>query len=365
MDLEQLSDLYERRREERAANIAKFYRGERRTLVVQRPNYHLWGECNSIERVWQNNLKHMESWLSMEWTDELPHLQAWFGTGVYANAFGCECLWRTGEAPDTHVRYQRIDEVRNIEKPDWRRGQVMSMVMETIDILKERTRGRFPISVTDTQSPCDTATLVLDTSEFFTACYTEEETVERFMGTITDLIIEFSRAQAERIGPELLARPGHAMPSLPGYTGMTVSDDNMAVSSPHINEKFSLRFDRRISEAFGGVFIHSCGVWDHTMKKLRAPEFIGADCSVARSWDPTPMTPEAVGKALAHSGIAVKARCGATREEIVQAVHDLHRPDLRVIFDIARTEEDDAAYMRAAEQNYILAKETIAEVFGE
>jgi len=86
---------------------------------------------------------------------------------------------------------------------------------------------------------------------------------------------------------------------------------------------------------------------------------------VARSWDPTPMTPEAVGKALANSGIAVKARCGATREEIVQAVHDLNRPGLRVIFDIARVDEDDAAYMKAAERNYAIAKETIAEVFGE
>lgn len=365
MDLEQLSDLYQRRREERAANIAKLYRGEKRTLVVQRPTYHLWGECNSIEGVWRNNLKHMESWLTMEWSDELPHLQAWFGTGVYANAFGCEYLWRTGEAPDTHVRYQRIEDVRELEKPDWRKSPVMSMVMETIDVLKERTRGRFPISVTDTQSPCDTATLVLDTSEFFTACYTEEETVERFMGTITDLIIEFCRAQAERIGPELLARPGHAMPSLPGLTGITVSDDNMAVSSPWINEKFSLRFDRRIAEAFGGVVVHSCGVWDHTMKKLRAPEIIGADCSVAKSWDPTPMTPEAVGNALANSGIVVKARCGATREEIVRAVHDLDRPGLRVIFDIARVDEDDAAYRQAAERNYAVARETIAEVFGE
>ena len=64
MDLEQLSDLYLRRREERAANIERFYHGEKRFLILQRPNYHLWGECNSVEGVWQNNLRHMESWLS-------------------------------------------------------------------------------------------------------------------------------------------------------------------------------------------------------------------------------------------------------------------------------------------------------------
>ena len=89
MDLEKLSDLYLQRREERRAGMERFWAGETGYLVVQRPAYHLWGECNSVEGVFDNNLRHLESWLSMPWSDELPHMQAWFGTGVYANAFGC------------------------------------------------------------------------------------------------------------------------------------------------------------------------------------------------------------------------------------------------------------------------------------
>jgi hypothetical protein len=364
MDIERLSDLYLQRREERRAGVERFWAGETGYLVVQRPSYHLWGECNSVEGVYQNNLRHLESWLSMPWSDELPHMQAWFGTGVYANAFGCEYLWRNGEAPDTHLRYHSIEEVRGLGMPDWRKSPVMGMVLECIDVLKERTRGRFPIALTDTQSPCDTATLVLDTSEFFTACYTEEETIAELMGTVTRLIVEFSREQARHIGDGLVSRPGHVIPSLTSIGGITLSDDNLAVSSPQINEKFSLRFDQLIAEEMGGVAIHSCGVWDHTMKLLPGRGVTVVDCSVSPRWDPTPMTPAQVRAALGGTGIAVKARCGGTREEVAEAIAALAGPDMRLILDIARIDEDDAAYARAAEVNYRLARDLLARAYG-
>jgi hypothetical protein len=360
MDLERLADLYLQRREERLPRVESFWKGERGWLVVQRPSYHLWGECNSVEAVWQNNLRHMESWLTMPWTDELPHLQAWFGTGVYANAFGCEYLWRQGEAPDSHVRFHHIEDVRGITAPDWRAGAVMGMVLECIDVLKERTRGRFPIALTDTQSPFDTATLVLDTSEFFTACYTEEETVNQLMAAVTELIIAFSREQARHIGPEMVSRPGHVMPSLPGFRGITLSDDNLAVSSPHVNEKFALRFDAAIAEQMGGAAVHSCGVWDHTMRLLPGRGIMAVDCSVSPRWDPTPMTPAMVRAALGGTGIVVKARCGGTRAEIEQAIAALAGPDMRLILDIARVDDDDGQYARAAESNYALAADLLA-----
>lgn len=364
MELEQLADLYLKRHEERAREITRFWAGETSFLVVQRPSYHLWGQCNSVEEVYANNLRHMESWLSMQWTDELPHLQAWFGTGVYATAFGCEYLWRQGEAPDSHVRFHGIEEVRGLPMPDWRKSAVMGMVLDCIDALKERTRGKIPIALTDTQSPCDTATLVLDTSEFFTACYTEEETVSELLGTITELIIEFSGEQARRIGEGLVSRPGHVMPSLPGLRGITLSDDNLAVSSPHINEKFSLRFNERIAREMGGVAVHSCGVWDHTMRLLPGRGVIAVDCSVSPRWDPTPMTPEMVRSALGGTGIAVKARCGGTRDEIEHAISALAGPDMRVILDIARIDEDEAVYARTAERNYKRARDMLARASG-
>jgi hypothetical protein len=364
MDLEQLSDLYQQRRGERLPGIERFWSGTSGFMIVQRPSYHLLMECNSVAGVYRNNLRQLESWLSFPWSDELPHMQAWFGTGVYANAFGCEYFWREGEAPDSYVRYHAIEEVRGITAPDWRASPVMGMVLECIDLMKERTRGRFPIALTDTQSPFDTATLVLDTTEFFTACYTEEETARGLMEAVTDLVIAFSREQARHIGEDLVARPGHVMPSLPGFRGITLSDDNLAVSSPLINERFSLPCNQRIADALGGVAVHSCGVWDHTMKLLPGRGVMAVDCAVSPRWDPTPMTPEMVRSALAGTGIVVKARCGGTREEIEHAIDALAGPDMRLILDIMRIDDEEAAYARAAEANYGFAREKLARAYG-
>jgi hypothetical protein len=364
MDLEELIDLYLMRREQREKRVARFWAGETNYMVVQRPAGFLWGECNSVEGVWLNNTRHLESWLGMPWSDEVPHMQAWFGTGVYANAFGCEMLWRKGESPDAYVRYHRIEEVRGLPMPDWRKSPVMGMVLDCIDLMKEKTRGMIPIALTDTQSPCDTATLVLDTSEYFTACYTEEETVAELMGTIARLIIEFSEEQARHIGPGLVSRPGHVLPSLPSLTGITLSDDNLAVSSPLINERFSLRFNQYIADQVGGVGIHSCGVWDKTMKLLRGRGVTAVDCAVSPRCDPNPMTPRAVRDALAGTGIIVKARCGGAREEIEEAIAALAGPDMRLILDIGRIDEDDAAYARTAEANYKRAYELLGKASG-
>lgn len=345
--------------------MERFWAGDEAYMVIQRPSYHLWGECNSVETVIANNMRHLESWLAMDWSDELPHMQAWFGTGVYANAFGCEYFWREGEAPDTHVRYHSIEEVRGLAKPDWQDGKVMRMVLDCIDGLLDLTRGSIPIAATDTQSPFDTATLVLDTSEFFANCYLEEETVAALMDTIADLIVDFTREQARHIGEGRVARPGHVMPSLTTLGGVMLSDDNLAVSSPHINGLLSLPCNERIARELGGVAIHSCGVWDKTMRLLPGRGVMAVDCSVSPTWDPTPMTPRMVRDALAGSGIVVKARCGGTKEEIEETISVLGGPDMRLMLDIARIDQDDNAYFKTAEGNYRLAHELLAKAASQ
>jgi hypothetical protein len=363
-DLELLTDLWHRRVAERERGILDFYAGRRQWLVTQRPGYFIYGECNSVPDIVANNLRQMQSWLEFPWTDELPHLEPWIGTGAYASAFGCDYLWRSGEAPDVRARFSRIEEVRGITKPDWRRSPVMRMVLDSIDALIEATQGRFPVSATDPQSPYDTATLALDTSEFFTACYTEPETVAAFVGTITDLLIEFTRVQWDRIGAGRVAKPGHSIPSHPALSGITLSDDNLAVASPLVNERVSLPANRRLSDAFGGLFLHSCGTWHHTMRAAVAHGATGIDCVVQRVCDPTPDDPADVREALEGTGVMVHARFGQDIDALLADLPRIAGPGLRIMVDILRTEPDDAAWARIAESNYRRVTERLAELYG-
>jgi hypothetical protein len=364
MELQELVDLYSRRKNEREQKLREFFDGKRKYIIIQRPVYTLWGVCNSVEQVYENNMRHLEAWLQMDWSDELPHLQPWVGTGVYANAFGCEYLWREDDAPDTHYRFHKIEEVKGLGYPDYRKSPVMQMILEIIDVLRERTEDHFPIACTDTQSPFDTATLILDAVEFFVACYTAPEIVAEFMDTITRMIIEFSRVQGQRIGEAMVSQPGHVMPSLPGYRGICLSDDNLAVSSPEINERVSLRFNQKIAEAFDGVAIHSCGIWYHTMDKLKDYNVMGIDCAIDKFWDPTPNEPKGVKNAVEGSDLIVKARCGDDIEQVLEMLDSFVDPQMRLILDIPRSEDDDKAYTGIAEQNYNRALEKLAELYN-
>jgi hypothetical protein len=363
MELNALTELYQKRLAERGPRILDFFSGRRDWLVLQRPSGSVWGECNTIRDICANNMKQMESWLSFPWTDEMPQLQPWIGVGAYASAFGCEYLWRTGEAPDARTRYNHIEDVRGITCPDWRSSPVLKMVLEAIDALKEVSGGRFPISTTDPQSPYDTATLVLDTSEFFTACYTEAETVNELLNAVTDLFIAFTEVQFDRIGEGRVSRPGHNIPSLPALQGVTLSDDNLAVASPLINERFSIPMNRRIAERFGGVFIHCCGTYDTTMRLLPPDVVTGIDCAISTACDPTPNAPEAVRAAMNGRGIIVKARFGPDLDDVLRVLPRIAGPGIRIMVDIMRAESNDEAYLRMAERSYRAVNDALMRLY--
>ncbi len=365
MDLSERLDLYARRRERREPRLREFLVTDRPGfLVVQHPLENLlkvFGPCNSVEEIYRNNMAYVDDKLRLDWTDDLPFLEPWIGTGVYANAFGCQYHFREDNAPHVRYRYHKIEELRGVEYPDYRKSPIMSMVLDCIDCFRERTHDSLPIALTDTQSPFDTATLVLDAAEFFAACYAEPEIVAGFLQKITDLIAEFSRVQIEQIGPGLLAQPGHLMPSVVGGAGISISDDNLAVSSPKINRRFALPVDGQLAEQFGGLTIHSCGVWTHTMSMLRDFQKITAiDCAVGHGrgdQDPNLNLPAEVRRAVADSSLIVKARFDSDLEKALLAIDELASPRMRLIAHIGYVPEH-------AERNYRRVTERLEKIYG-
>ncbi len=346
MHINEIIDRYEALREQREPKLQALFSGAQPFIVMQMYPADLYGACNTVPYIVQNNLAYLEASVKHLWTDDLPFLEPWIGTGAYANAYGCDYLWRDDNAPDVHYRYFEIEDVVDLPYPDWRDSPVMRMVLECIDALKEATLGRIPICLTDTQSPFDTATLILDAVTLFTACYTHREVVMDVMDNITRLIIEFSQVQALRIGEGLVARPGHLAPSSTAYKGMSMSDDNLAVSSPKINEIVALPFNQKIAEAMGGLALHSCGKWAHTMAKLdKADGYDMVECAITNAVDPTPNKPEDVRDALRGKDILCKVRVGNDMDQVEDALQRVFAPDLPLIVQL----DYDAAHAR---ENY-------------
>jgi hypothetical protein len=333
-DIQSIIDKYETLKEKRLPKLIDFSEGRCPYLVSIEAGFTRYSCCNSIEQNFNANIFDFEKTLDCP-SDTLPNLEPWFGTGIFAEAFGCKYFSRESECPAVYYAYHSIDEIRKIQKPKISDGIFFKMVLEAIDYFKDKTNGRLPICITDTQSASDTASLILDASEFFIACYTHPEVVKRFLNIINELIIEFSQKQVELIG-DCLVLPGRILSSSinanHGGKGITIADDNLAVSSPKLNAEYFLPLDDKLGEVFGGVAIHSCGNWGHTMPLLlQMKNLTMVDCKISSSLDPTPTAPEDIRDALKGTNIAVQVTLKNDVESDFDLLDRICSPDLRLI----------------------------------
>jgi len=206
--------------------------------------------------------------------ETVPGLIPYVGVGVYASAFGCEIIYP--EKIDPWVK-PIIDHPRQVYElePSLDRGQP-PMVLRRIEYFQRETGGGMPIRLTDTQDPLDTSALIWGQRGLVTAMHTNPEEAHELLRRVTELIIQFSKVQLEAI--ENFYSPGHLCAWAPPGSGISVSDDLAAVLSPALYEEFGVPYLTRISEAFNGIYIHSCGDYNHNIgAMLKIPNLRGID----------------------------------------------------------------------------------------
>ena len=350
---------YETARSDRSRKTEQFLSGERPYLIFQFPDAKIWEDIRTPEQCFNENLSHVRNSLLVP-SDHLPVLEPWFGTGVYANMYGCDYVWRDGEAPAVYYKYHKLEEVKNIKKPRWQDSEIAALVLDTIRYFKSQTGEAIPIVWTDTQSASDTATLILDACEVLASCLTNPETVMQFMQSINQLIIEFSQVQTELIVKASIF-PGHIFLSHALMNGLSVSDDNISVVSPRVNRQFNLPLDNAIGQAMGGVAIHSCGKWTQTMKLIKecAPTCLAIDCAVDKDVDPDPNDPEQVREAMQGSGIWLHVRMTGQTERVLATVKKLLHPDLKLVIHPSFID------LPTAERNYAELDSLIGEFYNK
>ena len=322
--------LFEKAMSDRLPRIKDFYSGRRAFLVWTQAPSAVWADCRTPQRSFEENMKAVRRSLEVE-MDSLPYLEPWHGVGVYACSFGCAYEWWEGEAPYTRPAFSHVREALEQEPLRPRDNEVMRLIMDTIAYFKKKTGSAIPIVLTDTQSANDTATLIVDSSNFMVECITEEENAHRLLGAVNAAIIEFSWMQADLIG-DALATPGHIMLSAPGIGGISVSDDNQSFCSAEFNRRFTNPYNDALGAQFGGVAVHSCGNWAHAMPALLEMDYFPMlDCACDASGDPCPNAPSVVAETLAGTGKIAQMRCGGSVEAIDRIVEEAARPGLRLI----------------------------------
>lgn len=276
-------DRFLKYKEEKEAFFAAFDRGGYRgPVLTQRSCGKAFGiDSTKKETALEAWLDNMDTNMRLSSDVGFTYMEPWAGVPVYANAFGANLFWNDKNDVQSTPCYEYCDAIENVPMPKTGDCELMRMVMEYIRYFKEQTHGLIPISLTDTQSPCDTASLIVDPCELFATSLEDPDCLTDFMAKITQCIGDFSEMQIDAIGEDLLAMPGHMMVSGTGIKGIALSDDNLAVISPESYTVLGTPWNDILGKRFGGLAIHSCGLVSHNLPQLlKLPEFRQFDCKV-------------------------------------------------------------------------------------
>ena len=205
----------------------------------------------------------------------IANLKPNLGIGIVAAAFGCE--WVTDPTADPWIKpiiKDNPQDVYDLAMPDPASSGMNALALERIDHLQ--AHSDLSLRLVNVPSPLVTASLIWEYSSFITATLLYPREVHALLDRVTEATIEFVRLQLQRI--ERLFSLSHEPWYLPPDLGIRVSDDTAAVMSPSTYREFGLPYNSRISEAFGGIVVHSCGDIVHVLPvMLETPGLCGID----------------------------------------------------------------------------------------
>lgn len=201
--------------------------------------------------------------------DYVPALCPSLGVVAIPSAFGCEVKWHERDFPAAlEVPGDDPMKVYALPVPAVTGGE-LHRVMEYTKFFIERSKGSLPIRLTDIQGPLDSAALVMGHNNFLLALRTNPAEAHHVLQLVTRLTIDAAMAQREIVrsrGVEFV--PSMFQPWMPDGFGISVSNDECVMMSAEEHDEFSVPYLSQISEAFGGIYIHSCGAWAHQIPSV-------------------------------------------------------------------------------------------------
>ena len=258
MNLHQLFPEEElaRRRE----RLEGFWRNEPgyRTIIVPQANVNYTNilDRDEAHQKFKDSLEH-ESRLGY---DSLPAFRTDLGTPALASAFGG--TWHIDEN-----RMFWIDPVISNPEDVYRLAlppPMSGLIKKSVDNYRYAVAdidGYVPPRVPDMQGPLNTASMMWKQEDFILAMYDNPEEVHHLLSLVTDYIISvFHYFRNTFPDAELLPWPPVHMPQ---KYGVGIIEDFTELMSPDLYREFGLPYVNRISDEFGGVFIHCCARFKH------------------------------------------------------------------------------------------------------
>ena len=269
---------------------------------------------------------------SMEFKADVPNfLTPWYGIGTVASAFGADYIWKEKQAPAIRPKFGSVKEALDYTPEPVSQTRIGRHTLDMIDYFLDKTGGRIPMSLTDTQSPLNIAGNIVEMTSFFIEMLDDPQAVKMLLNRLVELLVEFTHEQIKHIG-NALARPGHGYSSCRCFEGLGMSDDNALMISSEQYLELVAEAVEHAGKSFGGATFHSCGDFSNKaemVKKIAGIRMVDGAFSAATDPTPNPQLPFA--NAFANTGIAVNARIVGGLETIAESVRRLWKPGMKLI----------------------------------
>ncbi len=284
---------------------------------------------------------------SMLFKADVPNfLEPWYGIGTIASAFGGDYIWLDGQAPALKPRFTSIDEILAYKPMYVAKTPIGRHTLNMIEYFMEQTKGRVPVSLTDTQSPLNMVGHLYPLDQFLMDTMMEPEKVLQLFDRLADLSIQFNKEQTKLIG-SALALPGHGFASSTTWTGLGMSDDNAIMISPEQYMELAVPSVEKICNPLGGPVFHSCGDWSNWVDAvLMTKGLLMADGAFSSQTDPGATNNLEAFHKFTNTGIVLNARIVGDLETIREQLTRLWIPGMKmVVVTYCETpEEQEEAY---------------------
>jgi hypothetical protein len=257
-------------------------------------------------------------------------LEPWYGIGTIASAYGVDYYWVEGQAPIVKPKFQSIGEAIEYNAIRVEETEIGSHTLKMIEYFLNKTQGKLPISLTDTQSPLNCAGNIIDISTFMLETITNPASVEQLLDHIADLAIEFTYKQLDLLG-SCTVWPGHGFASSQVFEGIGMSDDNMLMLSGPSYFDLAVPSLEKFAMPFGGPAFHSCGNWSDRIawvKQIKDLKMVDGAFSEETDPEPNPTHPF---RGFASNNIILHARLVGDADTVIQKVSQLWQPGMKLI----------------------------------
>jgi len=247
-------------------------------------SYTLREQCENGEIQYKVNLACISRCLKTLPDDYIPYVRIWPGYITIGSMFGIPLHWSEDQNQAPGLEYHPVTDmarVYDLDMPDPRTAGLMPHNLKWLAYCARELPSDIAITGIDLGGPMNTAKDLLDTNLLYTAFYDSPHEFHYFLDRITNLQIACYDEIIRAVGSinRLTCIDFDPLWAPEGRKGF-VSDDVCASYGPDIFRKFSMPYNNRIYQKYGGGRIHNCGPNPSLHLYLNhEPEIKGLNCS--------------------------------------------------------------------------------------